>query len=399
MGMKKTKYNVAVVGVGAVGIEMLRCLKQRNFPVGELRVFARSARDIEVDGRVYAVKPISPQGFDGVDLALFAGTEGEKGAAVTYAQAAVKAGAVVIDNGADFRMDPKVPLVVPEVNAKDVNPIRNWFLLKKHKPEGSGLASDSQSHKGIIANPNCSTIQMVVALSPIYKKAGIKRVVVTTLQAASGAGRSAVEQLKDEAVSLLASWPVIQLDGQTGKPEGSGLPSDKPQGNGLASDGQSHRQSHKRANGQPSLPQQLAFNVFPHIGGFGEFDYTSEEWKMVRETHKIMHDDKIKISATTVRVPVRTGHSESVYIETAKPVEPAKVRSILSQSPGITVIDDPKNNLYPMPKDVEGKDDVFIGRIRKDPFVKNGLWLWIVSDNLRKGAALNAVQIAERLVR
>jgi len=371
--MKKTKYNVAVVGVGAVGIEMLRCLKQRNFPVGELRVFARSARDIEVDGRVYAVKPISPQGFDGVDLALFAGTEGEKGAAVTYAQAAVKAGAVVIDNGADFRMDPKVPLVVPEVNAKDVNPIRNWFLLKKHKPEGSGLASDSQSHKGIIANPNCSTIQMVVALSPIYKKAGIKRVVVTTLQAASGAGRSAVEQLWNEIDNIVTSR----------KPQAT---SQEPATCDLRPETR-------------ALPQQLAFNVFPHIGGFGEFDYTSEEWKMVRETHKIMHDDKIKISATTVRVPVRTGHSESVYIETAKPVEPAKVRSILSQSPGITVIDDPKNNLYPMPKDVEGKDDVFIGRIRKDPFVKNGLWLWIVSDNLRKGAALNAVQIAERLVR
>ena len=346
--MPKSKHNVAVVGVGVVGIEMLRCLKQRNFPVAELRVFARSARDIEVDGEKYPVKVISPEGFAGIDIALFAGTEGEKGAAVTYAQAAVKAGAVVIDNGADFRMDPKVPLVVPEVNAKDI-----------------------KKHKGIIANPNCSTIQMVVALWPIYKKAGIKRVVVTTLQAASGAGRSAVEQLKDETVSLLASWPVIQLDGQTGK----------------------------RANGQPSLPQQLAFNVFPHIGGFGEFDYTSEEWKMVKETHKIMHDDKIKVSATTVRVPVRTGHSESVYIETAKPVEPAKVRSIIAQSPGITVIDDPKNNLYPMPKDVEGKDDVFIGRIRKDPFVKNGLWLWIVSDNLRKGAALNAVQIAEELIR
>jgi len=348
--MKKTKYNVAVVGVGAVGIEMLRCLKQRNFPFGELRVFARSARDIEVDGEKYPVKVISPEGFAGIDIALFAGTEGEKGAAVTYAQAAVKAGAVVIDNGADFRMDPKVPLVVPEVNSKDI-----------------------KKHKGIIANPNCSTIQMVVALSPIYKKAGIKRVVVTTLQAASGAGRSAVEQLWSEIENIVTSHqsPVTSQEPVTCdlRPE------------------------------TRALPQQLAFNVFPHIGGFGEFDYTSEEWKMVRETHKIMHDDKIKISATTVRVPVRTGHSESVYIETAKPVEPAKVRSILSQSPGITVIDDPKNNLYPMPKDVEGKDDVFIGRIRKDPFVKNGLWLWIVSDNLRKGAALNAVQIAERLVR
>src|SRR4030042_1901844 len=176
------KYNVAVIGVGGVGIEMLRVLKQRNFPVGELRVFARSARDMEVDGQVYSVKAISPEGFEGIDIALFAGTEGEKGAAVTYAQEAVKRGAVVIDNGADFRMDPNVPLVVPEVNAQDV-----------------------KKHKGIIANPNCSTIQMVVALWPIYKKAGIKRAVVTTLQASSGAGRSAVEQLKKENIEIARS--------------------------------------------------------------------------------------------------------------------------------------------------------------------------------------------------
>ena len=196
--MSQKKYNVAVVGIGAVGIEMLRCLRQRNFPTAELRVFARSGRDIEVDGQKYSVKAISPEGFNGIDIALFAGTEGEKGAAVTYASEAVKRGAIVIDNGADFRMDPGVPLVVPEVNAKDVKLIRNWFLAKKHRPEGRGLASDSQSHKGIIANPNCSTIQLVVALWPIYKKAGIKRLVVTTLQASSGAGRSAVVKLKDE---------------------------------------------------------------------------------------------------------------------------------------------------------------------------------------------------------
>ncbi len=247
------KYNIAVVGVGAVGIEMLRVLRQRNFPIGELRVFARSGRDIEVDGQVYAVKPISPEGFTGIDIALFAGTEGEKGAAVTFAGEAVRRGAVVIDNGADFRMDPKVPLVVPEVNAKDV-----------------------KKHKGIIANPNCSTIQMVVALWPIYKKAGIKRIIVTTLQASSGAGRGAVEQLNDE-LSLIAGGGFKDV----------------------------HVQSKNK-----SLPQQLGFNVFPHIGSFAECDYTNEEWKLVHETHKIMHDEKIKISATTVRVAVRTGHSE-----------------------------------------------------------------------------------------
>ncbi len=335
------KYNVAVIGVGAVGIEMLRVLKQRNFPVGGLRVFARSARNIEVDGRNYAVEAITPDGFNGIDIALFAGTEGEKGAAVTYAAEAVKRGAVVIDNGADFRMDLKVPLVVPEVNASDV-----------------------KIHKGIIANPNCSTIQMVVALWPIYKKAGIKRIIVTTLQASSGAGRAAVEQLREENARIAsAGYNNLHVDLEN-----------------------------------RYLPQQLAYNVFPHIGSFTDYDYTNEEWKLVKEIHKIMHDNKIKISATTVRVPVRTGHSESVYIETVKLITPEKAKEILSKAPGIIVIDDPRKNLYPMPKDVEGKDETFVGRIRKDPFVKNGLWFWVVADNLRKGAATNAVQIAECVI-
>lgn len=335
------KYNVAVVGVGAVGIEMLRVLRQRNFPVGELRVLARSARDIEVDGIKYSVKAVSAEAFEGINIALFAGTEGEKGAAVTFANEAVKRGAVVIDNGADFRMDPKVPLVVPEVNAEDV-----------------------KKHQGIIANPNCSTIQMVVALWPIHKKIGIKKIIVTTLQASSGAGKSAVEQLREENIRIAqGGFDSVQADLEN-----------------------------------KSMPQQLAYNVFPHIGGFAECDYTSEEWKLVKETHKIMHDDKIEISATTVRVPVRTGHSESVYIETNKPVDPQEVRKLLAQSPGVIVIDDPKNNLYPMPKDVEGKDETFVGRIRCDCFSKNGLWLWVVADNLRKGAATNAVQIAECVI-
>jgi len=335
------KYNVCVVGVGAVGIEMLRVLRQRNFPVGDLRVFARSAREIEVDGEKYSVQPISPEGFTGIDIALFAGTEGEKGAAVTYAAEAVKRGAVVIDNGADFRMDPKVPLVIPEVNAADV-----------------------KKHRGIIANPNCSTIQMVVALSPIHKKFGIKRVIVTTLQASSGAGKAAVEQLKQENM-LIASGGYDNV----------------------------HVYLENKA-----MPQQLAYNVFPHIGGFADNDYTSEEWKLAKETHKIMHDKKMKVSATTVRVPVRTGHSEAVYIETSKPSTPEKIRSILAKSPGIIVVDSVKDNLYPMPIDSEGKDEVFVGRIRKDPFLKNGLWLWVVADNLRKGAATNAVQIAECVI-
>jgi aspartate-semialdehyde dehydrogenase len=335
------KYNVCVVGVGAVGIEMLRALRQRNFPVKELRVFARSAREIDVDGQKYKVEAVSPEGFAGMDIALFAGTEGEKGAAVTYAQDAIKRGAVVIDNGADFRMDPKVPLVVPEVNSRD---------LKKHK--------------GIIANPNCSTIQMVVALWPIHKKAGLESVVVTTFQAASGAGKGAVEQLREEN-SFIAQ----------------------------AGFGNVHVSLENK-----TMPQQLAYNVFPHIGSFTECDYTTEEWKLVRETHKIMHDDKIRITATTVRVPVRTGHSEAIYLKTKNLIEPDKLRSLLAKSPGVIVIDEPNKSFYPMPKDVEGKDETFVGRIRKDPFVKRGLWLWVVADNLRKGAATNAVQIAECVI-
>lgn len=347
------KYNIAVVGVGAVGIEMLRCLKQRNFPVQELRVFARSPREIEVDAQKYQVQAISPEGFDGIDIALFAGTEGEKGAAVTFAPEAIKRGAVVIDNGVDFRMEKDVPLVVPEVNGKDI-----------------------KKHKGIIANPNCSTIQMVVALYPIYKKVGIKRIIVTTLQASSGAGRGAVEQLFAETDEIMK-----QFDSRSSS---------------LDSRLRVYSIEHLVSK---SLPQQVAFNVFPHIGSFIECDYTNEEWKLVKETHKIMHDDKIKISATTVRVPVRTGHSESIYIETKNPISPQKAREILSKSPGVVVIDEPKNNLYPMPKDAEGKDEVFVGRVRRDPFIKNGLWLWVVADNLRKGAATNAVQIAEEFIK
>lgn len=336
---KKSKYNVAVVGVGAVGVEMLRVLKSRNFPVGNLKVLARSERDIEVDGVTYHVEAIRPEAFEKIDIALFAGTEGEKGAAVTYAPEAVKQGAIVIDNGADFRMDQDVPLVVPEVNPKDVK------IAKKGR--------------GIIANPNCSTIQMVVALAPVHKLYKIKRVIVSTYQAASGAGSKAVTELFEQTKAVLSGNTVI-------KPE--------------------------------ALPQRIAFNVFPHIGGFGEADFTSEEWKMTKETQKIMHSEKIKVSATTVRVPVRTGHSESVYIETGHPVNIEEVKKVLSQSEGIKVIDDPKASLYPLAVDTEGKDEVFIGRLRRDPFNEKGLWMWIVSDNLRKGAATNAVQIAELLI-
>lgn len=330
------KYNVAVVGVGAVGIEMLRVLRQLNFPVDRLKVFARSERDIHVDNIRYHVLKTDPQGFRGIDIALFAGTEGEKGAALTYAPAAIKHGAVVIDNGADFRMEKDVPLVVPEVNPKDV-----------------------KRHKGIIANPNCSTIQMVVPLWPIHKRLGIKRIIAATYQAASGAGLGAVNELMAQTKDLLEGKRVSAF----------------------------------------AMPQRIAFNVFPHIGGFQEELYTSEEWKTVRETHKIFHDSSIKITSTCVRVPVATGHSQAVYIETKKGMSVAKLRELLKKSPGIEVIDDPKNGRYPLAILAEGKDSVYVGRIRKDPFVKNAYWLWIVADNLRKGAALNAVQIAQLLIK
>ena len=330
------KYNVAVVGVGAVGEEMLRVLRQRKFPVDQLKVFARSSRTVQVDGEFYNVEALTENSFKGIDIVLFAGTEGEKGAAVTFAPYAIKAGCVVIDNGADFRLRKDVPLVVVETNPEDI-----------------------KKHKGIIANPNCSTIQMVVALAPIKKKSGLKRIIVSTYQAVSGSGRGGIVQAEAE----YKAWA-----------------------------------NNSREKIALYMDQRVAFNVFPHIGSFTDNGFTSEEMKLINETHKILHDPKIKISSTTVRVPVRTGHSEAVYIETGKPISADQVRALLRKSPGITVVDDLKNKQYPMPIDCEGKDDVFVGRIRKDPFVKTGMWLWVVSDNLRKGAALNAVQIAEVLV-
>ncbi len=330
-------YNVAVVGVGAVGQEMIRVLHQRKFPIHRLNVFARSDRTMTIDRKKYAVKTLSEKSFEQIDFALFAGTEGEKGAAVTYAAAALKAGAIMIDNGADFRMHKDVPLVVPEANA-----------------------SDAKKHKGIIANPNCSTIQMVVALAPIYKKFGLKRVIASTYQAVSGSGRSGIVQMENE----YRQWAT---------------------------------RSNKKIN--YTMGDPIAFNLFPHIGDFKQDDYTSEEWKMVHETHKIFHDKKIKISTTTVRVSVKTGHSEAVYIETKKDCQVNDIKKLLLKAPGIIVIDHPQKKKYPMPIDVEGRDETFVGRIRRDPFVKNAFWLWIVADNLRKGAATNAVQIAETLIK
>jgi aspartate-semialdehyde dehydrogenase len=334
------KYNVAVVGAGAVGEEMLCVLEQRKFPVGDLKILARSAREIKVSGRSYAVRATTPEEFDGVDIALFAGTEN---ASATYAWDAAKRGAVVVDNSATFRMDPKVPLVVPECNPDDLN----W-------------------HCGVIANPNCSTIQMVVALKPLHMRSRIKRIIVSTYQAVSGTGRDALDELEQQSILL------------------------------------THGQKVKTTL---AYPYQIAFNLLPHIGSFRTDGYTSEEWKMVEETHKILGDTEIKVTPTTVRVPVFNSHSESVYIETEEKISAAEAFEILSKSPGIVMVDENKPTAkdanfrtYPMPIESSGRDEVFVGRLREDPFIPTGLNMWVVSDNLRKGAALNAVQIAELLI-
>lgn len=329
-------YNVAVVGAtGAVGQTMIKILQERNFPVKRILPLA-SARSnghsVEFRGEKIKVEEAMPSAFEGIDIALFsAGNE----VSLELAPEAVKRGAVVIDNSSAFRMAPEVPLVVPEVNPGDIH-----------------------RHKGLIANPNCSTIQMVVVLKPIHEKARIKRVVVSTYQAVSGTGVDAIEELKLQSKKILSG--------------------DKP---------------------EPRVyPYPIAFNVLPHIDVFDDTGYSMEEWKMVRETKKIMGDESIAVTATTVRVPVFNCHSEAVNIETVEKLTADGARSILSQAPGVKVVDDPQKRIYPLPKDVSGQNDVFVGRIREDFSIPCGLNLWIVADNLRKGAAYNAVQIAEYMV-
>ncbi len=336
------KYNVAVVGVGMVGIEMLRVLKQRNFPIGELRVFARRERDINIDGETYSIKTIAPDSFKNIDIALFAGTEGEKGAAVSFAQQAIDNGAIVIDNGADFRLHSDVPLIVPEVNPQ---------AIKKHR--------------GLFANPNCTTIQMVTALNEIYKRFGLEQIILVSFQAVSGAGRKAVEQLWEETERVVTSHK-LQATSKNLEPETWNL---KPEA------------------------CKLAFNAIPQIGSFGKHNYTTEEWKTVKETHKIFEDSSIKITSTCARVPVFNSHSESIYIRTKKDTSLENIEQALKESEGIIFFKNPQD--LPLPLNAQGKDEVFVGRLREDPFNKNCFWLWCVSDNLRKGAALNAVQIAE----
>lgn len=336
------KYNTAIVGVGAVGLEMLRCLKQRNFPLNKLRLLARSERSIKVDGDDYKVEAISPDKFDGIEIALFAGTEGEKGASVLFAPEAVKRGSVVIDNGADFRMKEGVPLIIPEINRDRI-----------------------KEHKGIIANPNCTTIQMLVALNRIFRQFGLKQIILSSYQAVSGAGRKAAVSLWEQAKRIVEKNKGVDFDSID-----------------------------KKVGTNPDVfPSQIIFNVIPKIGSFSEYGYTSEEWKTVKETHKIFGDSSIKITSTCVRVPVITSHSESVYFQVKNSACLEDIKSLVKDSEGVEYSEDTV-----LPVDAEGKDKVFVSRVREDPFNKNCFWLWCVSDNLRKGAALNAVQIAEELV-
>lgn len=332
-------YHVAVVGAtGAVGNEMLKILEERNFPIRQITLLAsqRSADvKLKFKGEFLPVRVLNENSFEGIDIGLFSagGSVSER-----YAPIAAETGCVVIDNTSAFRMDPHVPLVVPEVNSE---------TIAHHRK------------KGIIANPNCSTIQMVMPLKPIHDAARIRRVVVSTYQSVSGTGKRAIEELTEQTKAILnAHKPEIEV-----------------------------------------YPHQIAFNCLPQIDIFLDNGYTKEEMKMVNETKKILNDPSIGITATTVRVPVYYGHSESVNIETERKITVEEVRALLSRSPGVTVIDDPKGKEYPMPVHAAGKDDTFVGRIREDDSVANGINMWIVSDNIRKGAALNAIQIAEILVR
>ncbi len=328
-------YCVAVVGaMGAVGHEMLATLEQRQFPISEIRpldVAENAGETVLFRGKSIVVREAKKGAFSDVDIALFsAGAE----ASAILAPIAAAEGAVVIDNSSQWRMDPGVPLVVPEVNPDAVD-----------------------AHHGIIANPNCSTIQMLVAVKPIHDAFQIKRIVVATYQAVSGTGTAAIRELKSQALQFAQSSPIVAS----------------------------------------IYPRQILFNALPHIDVFLENGYTKEEMKMVNETKKIL-DPAISVSPTAVRIGVFRGHSEAVNVETEKPFTLPEVRALLEKAPGVRVVDDPANLSYPTALDADGKDEVLVGRLRMDPTVANGLNMWVVGDNLRKGAALNAVQIGELLI-
>ena len=349
---------VAVAGVtGAVGTEMLRVLEARGFPVKELIPLASArsvGKSVTFAGEELTVRKLGEDSFDGVDIAIFsAGAARSK----KFAPAAVAAGAVVVDNSSAFRMDSEVPLVVPEVNAEA-----------------------AKAHRGIIANPNCSTIVMVVPMWPIHRAARVRRLVCCTYQAVSGTGARAISELCCQCKALVNDPAHAQYK-EEALLAGLGLRGDRP---------------HVAQGLERSIyPHQIAFNVLPHVGDFYAEGDTSEERKLVDETHKIFADDSIRIFGTTVRVPVFRAHSEAVHFETADPLSPADVREILADAPGVEVVDDPDENEYPMPIHATGRAEILVGRIRRDPSVENGMALFLSGDQLLKGAALNAVQIAE----
>ncbi len=335
--MSEKKRNVAVAGAtGAVGNQMIRCLEEANFPVSSLKLLASTrsvGRMLRFKGELIAVEELAEDSFKGIDIALFSAGGGTS---ERFAPYAAKDGCVVVDNSSAWRMDPDVPLVVPEVNPH---------------------AIAGYTKKGIIANPNCSTIQMVVALDPIHKKYHIKRIVVSTYQAVSGTGKKAIDELFDQTRAMINFLDYEKM----------------------------------------VYPHRIAFNCLPHIDTFLDNGYTKEEMKMVHETRKILEDDTVGVTATTVRVPVFYSHSESVNVETREPISASQVKLLLGKAPGIKVMDDPEENLYPLATDGAGQDLTLVGRIRDDESVSNGINMWIVADNIRKGAATNAVQIAQIL--
>ncbi|OEG00456.1 aspartate-semialdehyde dehydrogenase [Vulcanibacillus modesticaldus] len=341
---KKLSYNVAIVGAtGAVGKQIIRLLEERDFPIQQLKLLASKRSKgtiVEFKGKDLVVEEATPESFEGVDIALFsAGGKTSR----SLAKIAVAKGAIVIDNTNAFRMDEDVPLIVPEVNMEE-----------------------AKNHKGVISNPNCSTIQMVTALKPLYDRYGIERIIVSTYQAVSGAGNQAINELIVQTKQILDGKEVT-----------------------------------KEILPVSSLPKkhQIAFNAIPQIDVFEDNGFTLEEMKMVRETKKIFGDPSIQVTATCVRLPIIYGHSESVYVELKEEYDLKEVRELLMNAPGVVVIDDPANQEYPLATDSAGKLDVFVGRLRRDLDHPRALNMWIVSDNLLKGAAWNAVQIAEHLIR
>lgn len=336
MIINKKKYNVVVVGAtGVVGRTMVSILAERKFPVEKLSLLASSrsaGQKLSFDGREVTVAELGEGSFDGIDIALFSA-----GASVSrqYAPLAVQAGCVVVDNSSAFRMEKDIPLVVPEVNPHAV-----------------------RKAPGIIANPNCSTIQMVVALKPIHDRYRIKRVIVSTYQSVSGTGQKAIAELAQQSQDFLS----------------------------------------KKTIKNEVYPHQIAFNCLPHIDTFLDNGYTKEEMKMVNETQKIFEDDTLAVSPTTVRVPVFYSHSESLNVETENPINIGELKKLLAQSPGICVVDSPENDEYPLAIHAAGRDEVMVGRIRLDLTHPKAVNFWVVADNLRKGAALNAVQIAELVI-